>query len=380
MIHNKCIKKKIIAGIYLGIVQLSLQAELPLDLEQKAQNFVLETKQIKIPGFPGAFNPSITRWRNSLLMCFRVRNSKMVSTFEMGFVWLDKHFNPISTPRILTIHNNTSSFYKNQDPRIITLNEHLYIIYSNFTKIDKVITRRMFIAPVQYENDSFFITKPLCLDPFEGSGKRWEKNWVPFNYNGNILLGYSILPHRILTYSDSGTCKTISSTRSSINWDWGHLRGGTPASIVDDEYLGFFHSSKKLTTVHSNGIHMPHYVMGAYTFSTSPPFKITRISPEPIIGKKFYNGPAYNTWKPLRVVFPGGYVFDKQYIWVVYGRQDFEIWVVKLDKEGLFKSLIPCSKELESNYEYDDHSKYLEGETDHQNNYFVEHTYENSST
>lgn len=346
--------------MYLGIVPLLLQAKSPIDLEQKAQDFVLETKQIIIPGFPGAFNPSIIRWKNSLLMSFRIRDEKMISTFEMGFVWLDEHFNPISTPCVLDIRDNPSIFYRNQDPRLITINKDVYIVYSNFIKIDQTIVRRMFIAPLQYEDDTFFITNPLCLHSFDGDSNKLEKNWTPFNYNEDLLLAYSLLPHRILKYFDSGTCSTISSTHSSIDWNWGQLRGGTPAFLIDNQYVGFFHSSKKFPSVQSNGRSMIHYVMGAYTFSDNPPFNITSISPEPILGKKFYSGPTYNTWKPMRVVFPGGYIFDEQYIWVAYGRQDHEIWVAKLDKNGLLKSLVPCSIKPEIDDITNDYSKDIE--------------------
>ena len=96
-----------------------------------------------------------------------------------------------------------------------------------------------------------------------------------------------------------------------------------------------------MATLHSKGKIIPHYFMGAYTFSANPPFKITRISREPIIGKNFYHGTSYKTWKPLHVVFPGGFVESDGYIWILYGRQDHEIWVAKLDKQKLFDGLIP---------------------------------------
>lgn len=333
---------------FLLIIQTYIHAKELIDLEKLAQSFVLETKQITIPGFAGAFNPSITRWRDSLLLCFRVRNDKMISTFEIGFVWLDKNFNQISAPRILDVRSQKySTFNQNQDPRLITIKDQLYIVYSNFIKIDQIVARRMFVAQVHYKDDNFFINDPACLHSFEGSSSRWEKNWVPFTYYDNLLLAYSILPHRILRPSiESGRCETVNTTASLIHWDWGELRGGTPALLDGDEYLAFFHSSKNIATTHSQGVDMPHYVMGAYTFSASPPFEVTRISPEPIVGKDFYSAPPYNTWKPLRVVFPGGYVMDDQYVWVVYGRQDFELWIAKLDKKALYKSLIPCPQQL----------------------------------
>jgi predicted GH43/DUF377 family glycosyl hydrolase len=312
-----------------------------IDLEKGAQDFVLETKQIIVPGFPGAFNACITRWRGSLLMSFRVRGAQMVSTFQMGFVWLDDDFNVVSTPQILEIRNDTSSYAQCQDPRLIGINESLYIMYSNFIALEDITPRRMFMAPVQYEHNSFFISRPVCIHSFEGASKRWEKNWVPFVYNGNLLLAYSLVPHTIFKpLLDTGECETVYSTASASNWKWGELRGGTPAVQDGDIYVAFFHTSNYIASTYSNGKRMQHYYMGAYTFSAQPPFRINRISPEPIIGEHFYSGTVYNTWKPLRVVFPMGCIMDKDFFWVSYGRQDHEIWVAKIDKQGLYSSLI----------------------------------------
>lgn len=330
--------------LYLFCISLSYAKEF-LDLEKLAQDFVLETKQIIVPGFAGAFNASVIRWHDKLLMCFRIRDEKMISTFEFGCVWLDDEFNVISEPHILEIKNDVSTFKQNQDPRLIIIDNTLYILYSNFIKIDHITTRRMFVAQMRHENERFFIENPVCLDPFPNSGKRWEKNWVPFNYNESLLLAYSLQPHTIFhPCLKTGICEMKNSTNSDAIWEWGELRGGTPALLDGDHYIAFFHSSKEIATVHSNGKKMQHYVMGAYVFSSEPPFEITHMSPEPIVADNFYSAPAYNTWKPLRVVFPMGCLIDERYIWITYGRQDFEIWVAKLDKKGLYQSLITAAQ------------------------------------
>ena len=316
-----------------------------VDLEDHhTQDFVIETKQIQVPGFPGAFNASIIEWNDSILMCFRVRNEKMVSTFQMGCVFLDKDFNVISTPSIIQMQgNNPSTFFQNQDPRLIVLNHKLYIIYSNFISLETVVARRMFIAELYCEDNAFITGDQICIHNPIKLDPRWEKNWVPFIYENELLLAYSILPHHILKPSlQTGECSLISATQSVIDWDWGTLRGGTPAIRDGEQYLGFFHSSKLMKTAHSAGKKIQHYFMGAYTYSAHPPFQITHISPEPIVAKGFYHGQSYNTWKPLHVVFPMGCIINDQHVWVSYGRQDFEIWVAKIDKHKLYKSLIPC--------------------------------------
>lgn len=315
-----------------------------IDLEHRSQDFVIEKKQIRVPGFPGAFNASMIEWQGHILLCFRVRDEKMVSTFQMGCVFLDKQFNIISTPALLKMRgSNPSTFIQNQDPRLIVIQNKLYMIYSNFIDLGGIITRRMFITELLGKNGRFSTSDHLCIHCPAKLSTRWEKNWVPFIYNEELFLAYSLLPHYILRPSlQTGECESISSTYSLINWDWGDLRGGTPALLDGDHYLGFFHSSKLMQSVHSSGKKVQHYFMGAYRFSAHPPFQITHISPEPIVSEGFYHGQSYNTWKPLHVVFPMGCMLDDTHVWISYGRQDFEIWIAKIDKNKLYASLVPC--------------------------------------
>lgn len=324
-----------------------LDAKFP-DLESKIPDFVLETKQIVIEGYPDAFNPSIVRFQGSLLLCFRTYNPITRATDKIGLIWLDEEMNPISSPQILHFQNSDPyCLLKRQDPRLILYKDRLFIAYNNVLEgIKEREIRRMLLAEVFYNGKDFFVLDSDCFINFEGDKlERSEKNWVPFEYKGELFLAYSIVPHRILRplYGQS-ICEPVASTLSKMKWDWGVLRGGTPALLDENgEYLAFFHCSKSMATVHSKGKSIPHYFMGAYTFNGSPPFDLTGISPFPIVGQKFYHGPAHKTWKPLVVVFPGGYVFSGQSIWVVYGRQDHELWAVKLDKQGLLNSLAPVS-------------------------------------
>ncbi len=334
---------------------LPLTAEL-VDLEKRAQEFVLETKQIVIPGHPCAFNPSIVIWRGQILLSFReipLPDSALPapiyssSISRVGLVFLNHDLTLDGEPYMLDIPGMTvdgESVARSEDARLINIDEKLHIVYSD--NPNEEVTEggfRMYVGELDFDGTSFFLRKlePLTNYPGE-SPERREKNWVPFDHKGNLLLAYSILPHQILypLLNGSGECTEVSQTRSDISWKWGELRGGTPALRNGNEYLAFFHSSIDIATVHSKGEVMPHYFIGAYTFEKNSPFAITRISSEPIIGKNFYHGPTYTYyWKPVRVVFPCGYIFDQEHIWLVYGRQDHEIWIAKLDKAGLYSSL-----------------------------------------
>lgn len=313
------------------------------DLETDLSDFVQETKIIDLKGYHGAHNPSIIYWKDEILMSFRIRSDNE-ATHKVGLVRLDRDFNPVSIPQEFEIIvEHQCKPFKTQDPRLIYINESLYMIFNEMFEINGTDTRRMVVAKLVFDGVQFVLKKPEALLHFDKEMSfRNEKNWVPFEYKHQLLLAYSLNPHRILKpILGKNTCETVCATEGKIKWNWGILRGGTPALLIGDEYLAFFHSAKDMTTLQSNKQHMVHYFMGAYTFNSKPPFNVTAISSKPIIGKNFYTGTTYNTWKPLRVIFPGGFIFDENSIWIAYGRQDHEIWIVKLDKEGLLKSLIP---------------------------------------
>jgi predicted GH43/DUF377 family glycosyl hydrolase len=318
------------------------------DLEKLKQGFVLETKQIKISSYPDAFNPSIVRWNGSILLCFRARDPATGLSNFIGVIELDEKYRPKGKVRPLKIQHDELSAGLVQDPRLIVVKEKLYLIYSDMWKLPNESVRRVYISEVIFDGEKYVGYNPEVQLRFNGiKDNKFEKNWVPFEYNGNLLLAYSINPHKIFfPVLGKKKCLTVACTEIENIWEWGELRGGTPALVIDNYYLAFFHSSKMMKTTHSKGKLMPHYVMGAYVFERHPPFSLSKMSPKIIVGENFYNGPDYNTWKPLRVVFPCGFITDKNNIIISYGRQDHEMWIVKLDKKGLLKSLIPVQRKF----------------------------------
>jgi predicted GH43/DUF377 family glycosyl hydrolase len=319
-----------------------------VDLEEHLSPFVLETKQILVPEFPHAFNPSIIRTGGRLLLSFRVLpNLKDKFQSDIYLVWLDEEWNPISKPQRLDLRQGSKVPCRADEARLVMAGGQLYLVYSDNPEVK--ISRggfRMHIAELNCDGHEWIVSGTERILEWEGqNGDRREKNWVPFEYQEELLLAYSLSPHKIFCpIFGTESCETIASTCTAVHWNWGELRGGTPALRVGDEYLGFFHSQKHLTTDHSDGESQYHYFMGAYTFSANPPFQITRFSPEPIWGKNFYHGANYKPyWAPMRVIFPCGYILDDPFIWVAYGRQDHECWIAKIDKSLLLSSLCPIS-------------------------------------
>ena len=317
------------------------------NLEEKESSFVLETRRLEIPGHPFAFNPSIVQLDQGYLLSFRIiPDRKQKYDTRIGLVRLDADFKAVGEAQILETRNPMDpGIPRGEDARLIWVANELYMVYSDCP--DLKMTKggfRMHIGKITFDGSQFHLEKPDRITKYEGENPFIrEKSWTPFNYKEELLLSYSQVPHLVfkpLLGSDS--CETISNTRSNILWDWGVIRGGTAAELIGDEYLSFFHSTITMASFQSDSQLMPHYFMGAYTFSSKPPFEITKVSSEPIIANGFYSGEIHQPYHvPIRCIFPCGYVADKQFIWVVYGRQDHESWVVKLDKEGLINSLKP---------------------------------------
>lgn len=320
------------------------------DFEDTLSPFVLETKQIYIEGFEKGFNPSIVRFDGKLLMSFRnVKNQKdSYNSLEILLVEVDDDFNQLGVAEALKLTENR--FQRTDDARLIALDGRLYLVYSD--NEDPLISRggfRVYVAEIVKTLKGYEVISKEKLTKFEGETPLLrEKNWTPFEYRGNLLLSYSLNPHLVFKpLFGCGECETVAKSEKKLNWKWGELRGGTQGLKIEGEdgkyyYLTFFHSSIKCTSLHSNGVLMPHYFMGAALFDVEPPFEMERISQAPIIGEKFFSGAVYKPlWGSWRGVFPGGFFIHENNIWVVYGKQNNEIWVAKIDKLSLLSSLQP---------------------------------------
>ena len=174
-----------------------------------------------------------------------------------------------------------------------------------------------------------------------------HKNWSPFVYNDTIHYVESLKP---FTVSKAVGNVSLDSTRieaittlvsiSNANFDWpyGQPRGGTPAIWINEtvEYLAFFHSSTYLPWHY-----WKTYLFGAYTFSSSPPFRITSMSVCPIMNEKLYSG-GYSAFKNRQidyVSFPTSFYLQGDTIMLSFGHQDVRGLLGEIKLDNLLKTL-----------------------------------------
>jgi hypothetical protein len=361
-------------------------------------SFIRSVRQIRVPGFADAFNPSIVRYEGHLLLSFRTRRRRAdgpvtADANTLGLVFLDSTrsfaVGALNAASVLEFSNpyGKQGASRAHDPRLVIdpATGALEAVYSNFytmaakerpakdaskpaPKPRMVQTRRMFISRVTFTGAAEPALDvehgaPLVVTRFEGSQQtREQKNWIPFEHAGERLFVQSMQPHRVVSLQHESLTElaapTLHVTRKDLGWQWGELRGGSPAVLLPasltptaagaagPDYIAFFHSSQLLSTVHSNGTAVQHYFMGAYTFSAHPPFAPTRISREPVFAPGMYDpsapGLEHPTYKPIRCVFPTGLLIEEDAAagptaHVTFGKQDFEAWVLTLSLTELLR-------------------------------------------
>ncbi len=281
------------------------------------KGLVLDIKNINLKNI-NPVNTSIEKYlNNDYIIAYRIREKN--SDF-IGIAILDENFKVKKEPIKIDVKST-----KAEDPRIFKYKNEYFLLYNDILPI-KHYCRVMKIAKltkdfkVEYQTSLDLHIKPV------------EKNWVPFVKDNKLLLSYNLMPHKVMELEDTRKNSLIHYTYennpcfSRFFWDWGEPRGGTPAKLVNGEYLAFFHSCF--------GKKKKWYVMGAYTYQANPPYKVTKVSKYPILFGKIKN---------TRIVFPCGFIEQKEnnknLIYVSYGENDSISKIVVIDKEKLYESM-----------------------------------------
>lgn len=321
--------------------------------EKTGRKLVTATKRIVLNKYTDAWNPSILKIDGGYLMSFRYTPDRANQPWLsfIGIVKLNEKFDPVGEAELLDSRFGNTVPSQAEDARLFQMQNKTYLLYNdcpNEVWYNGYQRRDMYLAELSLKSGRYVLGKPVKLVNPKKYNNIIQKNWVPFVWNNLLYFSYSISPHDVMLPNlETGNVVTSFETSSYCAWRFGALRGGTPAVLVDGQYLAFFHSAEMTSSMASWGEKLWHYFMGAYTFSAEPPFEITGMTPFPIIGKGFYSHVNYNK----RVIFPGGFVASGSNIYVAYGKDDWEIWIATLDKKILMESILPVITIDETLYE-----------------------------
>lgn len=176
-----------------------------------------------------------------------------------------------------------------EDPRAVYHNGHTFISACNFVRDKKgMVYPHQMVAEV--DNNWQLVKR---YDPIYGNngsdvGKnsKHEKNWLWFRHDNAWYMVYRAQPHTVARFDEN--FRVIEHTCDYWDyktWAFGEIRGGTSPVFHEGLYYTFFHSS----TPYSK--HKNQYHLGCYAFEPKPPFKIAKITLEPLLsGSKFDGG------------------------------------------------------------------------------------------
>ncbi|MBX9744841.1 MAG: hypothetical protein K2X08_06500 [Chlamydiales bacterium] len=331
--------------LYFSFDQVFKRFSLPPPLQEvplaDEAGIVLSVKKIEIPQAPTAYNAALVKQDIGYFMCFRIDTpiyacDTLSYVSDIGCIRLGKDFQPDETGFSII---DTGSQHA-EDARIFQHQGQHYLLFNDLLAANR--PRGLRLGSLNMEKRRFeYLTS---LDIHSG---QVEKNWTPFSHEGDIYFLHTINPQKVIKLSDpkKQPMASISFHSLALHWPgkWGQIRGGTPAQLVDDEYLIFFHSSFE----DSKGIRW--YTMGASTFEAIPPFRMTRISRYPILFKGIYETPIAGVAHPgVRSIYPVGFVFEKgdeeEVIHVSCGENDSSIKIITISKNTLFSHLLDIKR------------------------------------
>jgi hypothetical protein len=164
-----------------------------------------------------------------------------------------------------------------EDPRLFTFKDELWV-YSHYRGGMKNICQHI---PIIFKVSDPKHVMPLTLNNMT----ELEKNWMPFEYEGELYFEYNIYPHTILNCDiETGICNKVYET-NSVGKDiisTNHLGGGSPSKLFSDAdgliglknkkyFLGFAHTRLTSPVIRKNFF---------YIFNSTPPFEIIMIGSE----------------------------------------------------------------------------------------------------
>jgi len=270
---------------------------------------------------PFAYNPSLIRWRNRLLMCFRFHATGNLST-RLGIAELDDKLSVKKWSQLKI--NDEQSSHSYEDARLFLFQDNLWISYVE-SKYPKQLECVVKYAEM-FEGERGWRTA-TAYQPRYGKND-WtgmEKNWSPFESGEKI---HFIYDNTTILQVDGDYCTEIKA--EGATWDYGDIRGGNVIPWKGG-LLRTFHSRMD----NEMPPHHWRYYVGALTMDSVVPFKVTGITKHPLLTGSEEGGSEDCFHHKAKVVFPLGLVGIDGGVLVSVGINDSECLVARFSEQEI---------------------------------------------
>lgn len=195
-------------------------------------------------------NPSIQRYAGRWLMAYKVVTPGYQKE-RFAICRLDENYGVIAGSAVPLSDTIPNVMPQVGDPRVLIYAGRLWVLYCHFR-----LPSMLYLAEIDPDTlQAAGPSRPLLLE-----NRQWqEKNWMLFEYEGDLMAVYTIAPHVVLQLdiqpgSADIRCRRIHTT----HWDasayarrYGEPRGGALPVRVGDAYYSFFHSRYYISRVHT---------------------------------------------------------------------------------------------------------------------------------
>jgi len=287
-------------------------------------------KKIEIQSY---FNGSIIRWNSRIIFCCRGDQPSKpdgqgwFENIRLIICELDEDFQPIQgTAKFLNVTGRKGP-NRVEDCRLFVAGGSLYCSYGDGYE--------MYLARINDKLEALDCENITHAGVYIPGNDYREKNWTPFSYDGMPFFVYSDNPRMVFDPRK----RQFYVGGQEITWDYGVIRGGTPAiPYTEGKLITFFHA--KVMLPGKDWVDGRVYTMGAMLMQNKPPFMVTHITPMPLMrGENIYPNPIN---KNIYVIFPAGIIEDKDSYWVSLGINDAKTGIIRVSKNlltGMFRDV-----------------------------------------
>jgi len=218
-----------------------------------------------------------------------------------------------------------------EDPRIFFLGDKIGLWY---VELQDIYGNTTYVCYAELDKNYRVLSKHK-LTYEKDKHIRCQKNWAPFKLDGQWLCIYNHNPFTILKKVNDKV-ELFYESSSSITWDYGQIRGGTPPIKIDNLWYSFFHSSLDFNDDKDpGGKGIRIYYVGCYTFDDR--LNIKSMTPKPLISgsKEIYSIPWVRSINEsgvkISACFPLGVLARGSKLLISYGWLDAEIRIAAIE-------------------------------------------------
>jgi len=273
-----------------------------------------------------AYNPSLCRFKNRLLMSYRYHNKDWRT--NLGLCELDSALSPISCKPILPPSELKDNAH--EDCRLLVHQDKLLCSWT-VSQWPATEFRAVVAFGELVEGDESWRIANYYL-PHHGKNdfSAVEKNWLFFSRHERLWCLY--LTHndeQVILQMEGGRVEEVIRSKA-LRWPYAQIHGGAICDGENGNLLHFFnsHTEKKDRLLH-------FYRIGVGELSGQPPFDMLRISSRALVageeGVRLDKNPFFKS----NVVFCCGAVPQDGDWLVSYGHNDCQCRIAKVTKEDL---------------------------------------------